>query len=276
MIESLIGRPWDEVIYLADKHTMAVQGWLASRTPAGARFKGLGVSASASGLGVQFLNLALGGDFPPGTSGEVIEDEIEAVKTFFANRGVDWYWLLGPIPRPPDIGKRLERHGLTLDPPPLPALVAPLPARFPELDPDVQVWRATGRADLETASTIRRIAFRFPEGEALDYFQAMGDDWLNGASARLFLARLRDGPSAAIGALIMGVGLPGVYVMATLPEWSRRGLGKAILARILSEAAAEGHDMIVLTASNYGYPLYRQFGFEHVFDYALYGLSRQG
>jgi GNAT superfamily N-acetyltransferase len=98
----------------------------------------------------------------------------------------------------------------------------------------------------------------------------MADDWLNSDPARLYLARLPGGPPAAIGALIMGAGLPGVYVMATLPEWSRRGLGKAILARILSDAAADGETLIVLTASHFGYPLYRQFGFEHIFDYAIY------
>jgi predicted N-acetyltransferase YhbS len=58
--------------------------------------------------------------------------------------------------------------------------------------------------------------------------------------------------------------------MATLPEWGRRGLGKAILARILTDAAADGHDLIALTAGVKGYPLYRQFGFEHIFDYAIY------
>ena len=62
--------------------------------------------------------------------------------------------------------------------------------------------------------------------------------------------------------------------LATLPEWRRCGLAKAILARILSDAVAEGHNLAVLTASRFGYPLYRQFGFERVFDYAIYQLAR--
>ena len=102
----------------------------------------------------------------------------------------------------------------------------------------------------------------------------MSDDWLCGDPARLYLARLGNGPPAAIGALIMGAGIPGVYVMATLPEWGRRGLSKAILARILSEAAAEGHDMTALTAGPKGYPLYRQFGFEHIFDYTIHRMAK--
>ena len=265
-----VGRPWDEVAHLADAHTLAVQAWLSTRAPHAARFETDGVTAGSSGLAVRLLNLALGCCYPPGTGGEVIAADIEAVKAFFAGRAVPWYWWLGPNPRPPDMPAWLERHGLAFDPPPLPALVAPLPARCPPLNPDVRVWLATGRTDLEAASTIRRIAFRFPAGVAVDYFEAMADDWLRGDRARLYLARLGDGPPAGIGALIVGAGLPGVYVMATLPEWRRRGLGKAVLARVLADAAAEGHRLIVLTASRLGYPLYRQFGFEHVFDYAIY------
>jgi GNAT superfamily N-acetyltransferase len=262
--------PGDEIVRLADEHTIAVQAWLSTRARHAVRFDGLGVTAGSSGYMVTLLNLALGGNYPPGTSDTLIGSEIEAVKAFFADRGVPWYWWLGPHPRPSDMGERLERHGLAFDRPSLPAMVALLPARCPPLNPDAQVWRATSRTDLAAASTIRRTAFRFPEDAALDYFEAMAGDWLRGNPARLYLVRLPGGPPAAIGALILGAGVPGVYVMATLPEWRRRGLGKAILARILSDAAADGHHLIVLTASRFGYPLYRQFGFEHVFDYAIH------
>ena len=265
-----LGTPWDEVVRLTDEHTMAVQGWLSTRAPSAERFETLGFTAGSSGLAVRLLNLALGGRYPPGIDDQVISADIEAVKSFFASRSVPWYWWLGPNPCPPDMARRLEDHGLAFDPPPLPALVATLPARCPSLNPDARVWLAARRADLEAASAIRRIAFRFPAGAAVDYFQAMADDWLKGDPARLYLACLSDGPPAAIGALVTGAGIPGVYVMATLPEWARRGLGKAILARIIADAAADGHHLIALTASRLGYRLYRQFGFEHVFDYMIY------
>ena len=272
-IAARLGKSWDKVARLTDEHTTAVQSWLPTRTPQAARFEGVGVVAGSSGIPVPLLNLALGSRYPPGTSDELIDAEIEAVKAFFADWGVPWYWLLGPFARPPDMAGRLERHGLTFDRPPLPAMAAPLPAPFPPLNPEVQVWLAAGRADLEVASTIRRIAFRFPEGVALDYFAAISDDWLKGDPARLYLARLPDGPPAAIGALVMGAGMPGVYAMATLPDYRCRGLGKAILARILTDATAGGHSLIALTAGELGYPLYRQFGFEHIFDYSIYRLA---
>jgi len=106
---------------------------------------------------------------------------------------------------------------------------------------------------------------------ALTYFVDMADDWLRGDPARLYLARIADqAPLAAIGALIMGADVPGVYVMATLPAWEGRGLGKAILARILSDARNEGFAHMVLTAGARAYSLYRKFGFEHIFEYRLY------
>ncbi len=260
-----------EIIALANAHTMAVQSWLSTRAPQAARLDGLGMTAGSTGLQVTLLNLALGFDYPTGSSDEAIDTEIQTVKTFFAERGVPWYWWIGPHPHPPDAAQRLERHGIEFDPPPLPAMVASLPARqSPPLNPDVHVWQADGREDLQAASKIGRIAFGFPEGAAMDYFEAMSDDWLRGDPARLYLARQGDGPPAAIGALIIGAGIPGVYIMATLPQWGRRGLGKAILARILSQATAEGHDLIALTAGPKGYPLYHQFGFEHIFDYNIY------
>ncbi|MCP4541264.1 MAG: GNAT family N-acetyltransferase [Chloroflexi bacterium] len=271
-----LGKSCDTVARLVDEHTTAVQSWLPTRTPHATQFKGLGVSAGSSGIPVSLLNLAVGCHYPPNTSGESIDADIQAMKAFFAERGMPWYWWIGPHPYPRDIAQRLKHHSFEFAPPSLPAMAASLPhSKSPPLNPDVQVWQAIGREDLEAASTIRRIAFSFPDGVGLDYFEAMSDDWLCGDPARLYMARLADGPPAAIGALIVGAGMPGVYIMATLPDWGRRGLGKAILARILSEAVAEGHDLIGLTAGTRGYPLYRQFGFEHIFDYAIYQLAEQ-
>lgn len=262
--------PAAEIIQAADRHTLTVQAWLSSRAPSAVCFSGQGVQVCSTGLRVPLLNQALGCDFPPGTPDYAVNQEIASVKGFFAGRDLPWYWWLGPNPNPPDMAERLKAHGIVLDLPLLPAMAAALPASFEPPDPAITVWQAQNTADLAAASLIRRTAFRFPEGVALDYFEAMADSWLAGDPARLYLARIGDGPPASIGALIMGSGLPGVYVMATLPEWGRRGLGKAILARLLNDAAAGGHRMIVLTASRFGFPLYQQFGFAHIFDYSIY------
>lgn len=266
------GLPLTEVIDIADRHTLSVQSWLASRSPQAAHWQGKGIRASSTGIGVPLLNLSLGFKFPPDARNETISAEIEAVKTFFAERAVPWYWWMSHQPQPAGVQARLEKHGFVYDRPPLPAMVAALPAPLQPYDPAIQVWQANSRGDLEAASTIRRIAFRFPPDTALNYFEDMAEDWLCGDPARLYLARVGDEPPAAIGALIMAEGVPGVYVMATLPDYGRRGLGKAILTRILTDAAADNHRLIVLTASHFGFPLYAQFGFKHLFDFDFFRL----
>ena len=274
------GLSWQETAHLANQHTLAVQSWLSSRSPQAERFTGTGTIATKSGLKAAFLNLVLGSHFPPEAKQTVINPEIEAIKSFFSQSETPFRWLLSPLCVPSDMGVHLVQHGLKAAVYHLPTMVAPLPLSMglpsstrPIPNPHIEIWQANSLSDLRAASTIRRIAFRFGAGVALTYFEDMADDWLQGNPARLYMARLeKDGPPVAIGALIMGNGLPGVYVMATLPQWERRGLGKALLTRILSEATVAGHQLIVLTSGAQAYSLYRKFGFEHIFEYKMYSL----
>jgi hypothetical protein len=240
--QARFGLSWDTAARLADQHTLSVQYWLSSRAPQAKCFEGRGVTATSTGLHVGLLNLALSSHFAPGSDDLVITKEIEAVKAFFADREVPYTWWLSPLATPLDMDVRLQSHGLAPRDYHLPAMIAPLqpPVVWPEFNPNIQVRQAQTLDDLQVASTIRRIAFRFPAGAALTYFEDMAEDWLCGDPARLYVARVSDAdPFAAIGALIVSEGLPGVYVMATLPEWEHQGLGKALLAHILSTAAAE-------------------------------------
>ena len=272
-----LGLSWEGAAHLANQHTMRVQRWLSSRAPGAACFEGAGVTAASTGIPVPLLNLALDAQFPATCNAAAIAQEIADVKGFFVARDVPFTWWLSPLATPEDIDRRLRRHGLAPRDYRLPAMIAPLdaPERWPLGHPNVQVWSARDREDLEAASLIRRVAFRFPEGVALTYFEDMAEDWLRGDPARLYLARVGDaGPPVAMGALVMGDGVPGVYVLATLPDMERQGLGKAILHRILTDAAAEGHRLIVLTSGAKAYSLYRKFGFMHIFEYGLYQLSQ--
>lgn len=49
---------------------------------------------------------------------------------------------------------------------------------------------------------------------------------------------------------------------ATLPAYQRRGIGAAVLQRILTEAQQRGETRIWLDARHNALPLYRRFGFE--------------
>lgn len=272
------GKPRDELIQLVEKHTLTVQAWLSSRSPQAAKFIGKGVKASSTGFKIPLLNLALGSDFPKESSEKEIDEEIKVVIGFFTERNIPWYWWMNVDPTPQNIAQILERHGLAYDAPPLPAMLASLEDKksFPTYDENIRVWRAQSIRDLQAASTIRRIAFKFPAGEALTYFEDMPSDWLDDSSpARLFLAGEDESKPVSIGAVIEGEGIPGIYVMATLPEHHRKGYGKAILTRLLAEAKSAGSKMVALTASKAGFGLYAQFGFYHLFDFEFYSMEKQ-
>lgn len=272
-------QPRNELIQITDQHTLTVQAWLSSRSPQAARFDGKGIKASSTGLKIPLLNLALGCDFPKDISAMEIEEEVKSVIAFFSKRNVPWYWWLNTKPSPADIGQILKKCGLQYDPPPLPAMIAPNrqdTAQFPALRKDIRVWRAHSMADLQAASKIRRLAFRFAEGQALTYFEDMAADWLDGSSpARLFLAGESESEPMSIGAVIEGAGIPGIYVMATLPGQHRKGYGKAILSRLLAEASASEGRLVALTASQAGAGLYSQFGFLHLFDFDFYSFPEE-
>jgi len=272
------GMSLDEVIRLTDAHTLTMQGWLASRSPNAQKFEGTGIRASSTGYKVPLLNLALGCGFSEQATEAEISAEIEAVKNFFAKRNVPWYWWMNRNPLPKDIGAILEQHGLKYIAPPLPAMVAPNKQDvhlFPGYSPNIKVWRATSIHDLQMASKIRRIAFGFPEGEAVSYFKAMPQDWLSEESpARLYLAGLNESEPVSIGAVIHAVGIPGIYVMATLPEYHRKGFGKAVLTRLLAEAAGSDGKIVALTASKAGAGLYAQFGFKQIFGFDFYSTQQ--
>jgi GNAT superfamily N-acetyltransferase len=269
-----LGIALHDLMCMADRHTMSVQAWLASRAPKAARYQGVGVRASATGLNVPLLNLALGAHFPQHTSGGEVDAEIAAVQRFFTGHKVErWYWWLGIDLHPADMASRLEKHRLVFDRPPLPLMVAALPALTkPAMPEDILVWQATTLKDLQAASTIRRMGFRFPQDVGRTYFDDMPESWLDSPRVKLYLAGRDRHLPVAMGALIEDEieGLAGVYIMATLPDAQRQGCGKVILDRITTDATAARHRMLILTASKMGMGLYQQFGFIHLFDYQIY------
>ena len=262
-VQKRLGFPREEVVRAIEVNSREAHAWLTTRSPTAAAYRHDTFCAGSTGLPSQILNFALGGHLAP----DEIDPTIEAVKAFYAARGAPWMWWLGEDYSPADLGAHLERHGLPWVED-LPALACRLPAKAVHGIPEIGLTRpARTAADLEAAGLIRQRAFRMRE-EVRTYFSATADDWLRGDPARVFLAEV-DGAAAALGILVVVEEVAGVYVMATLPAYRRR-LGWAILARLLTTAADEGYDLAILTASRFGYPLYRAAGFEHLFDYRIY------
>jgi ribosomal protein S18 acetylase RimI-like enzyme len=76
-----------------------------------------------------------------------------------------------------------------------------------------------------------------------------------------YLAYLEGTPVGAC-TIVYGAGVAGVYSVATVEEARGRGIGRAVTLGPLLDARQRGYRVGVLEASDMGYNLYKQLGFE--------------
>jgi len=62
----------------------------------------------------------------------------------------------------------------------------------------------------------------------------------------------------------------GVYNIATIPSYRKRGYGAAMSARIADDGVAAGCDVAILQSSEMGYPVYARLGYRTVVRYMGY------
>jgi GNAT superfamily N-acetyltransferase len=79
-----------------------------------------------------------------------------------------------------------------------------------------------------------------------------------------------DGEPVATSALIMTCRVAGVYNVATLEAYRRRGFGEAITWHAVLEGAAAGCRMASLQASEMGRPVYERMGFRLLAGYKTF------
>ena len=126
---------------------------------------------------------------------------------------------------------------------------------------DISIRQLTPE-DLAIADSIITSAFGFT-GSRLDeirrYFALEPNRW--------FLAAYRDQPAGVVGATNYG---PFAYLgmMTVRRELQRKGIGRALLEHMLSWTEARETPCLRLDATDAGFPLYLQYGFE-VFDKSL-------
>lgn len=78
-----------------------------------------------------------------------------------------------------------------------------------------------------------------------------------------YLAR-EDGQVVSVGFGVFAEGITGIFNIATVPAYRRRGYGRAVSSRIVADGLARGADLAYLQSSPDGYPLYESMGFRTV------------
>jgi len=196
---------------------------------------------------------------------------IEARMRDCRGRNVPMLWWTGPSTTPADLGQRLLRRGFL--PEPAHGMAADLdsislsasPNAPPAaVDPDITVEAVSDLPALSAWSRVLCDAFGAPRAFGDAFGELIGTIGLDASAAfRHFLGRV-EGEPAATCSVFYGAGVAGIYDVATLPEWRRRGLGGAVTRAALAEARARGYRVAVLQSSARGASLYRGLGFTGV------------
>lgn len=227
----------------------------------------LGVSIASAGVTFQMFNAAFLSE-PVATEAELTQRAL-LPSMHFNTRGQEWaYWVcedfLAPRPRR-RLRHVLERAGLrhSVD---LPGMVtehvAP-PVREPA---EIEVRRVCDAATRDAFCAIGSVCFHVP----LSWFHEVFD---NQAVFRQFASYVGyvDGEPVSTTALVMGGGAVGVYNVATLPQYQRRGYGETVMRHALAESRREhGVERTILQSTLAGYKLYERMGFRTVTRVGVY------
>jgi ribosomal protein S18 acetylase RimI-like enzyme len=226
-----------------------------------------GVSIASAGSTFQMFNAAFLST-PVGTVAE-LSSRILLPTVHFNARGLEWaYWVCEDLLEPAARKRArqvFEKHGLrhSVD---LPGMVAERLKPSVRRLPAIEVRRVRSGATRESFCGIGSLCFHVP----LAWFSEVFDSdsvWENFAAYVGYV----DGEAVSTVAIVMGADSVGVYNVATVPEYQRRGYGEAVMRHAVAEAQREhGVEQVILQSTPAGYRLYERMGFKTVTRVAVY------
>ena len=216
-----------------------------------------------SGEPVADLNMMFVGDEP------AAEQFMEGSLARAAERALPLLAVLAP-----QVGEVLtpaaERAGLiaagTL---PLMVLHAAAPVRLGKM---CQVERALGPQAVQAAGDLVAAAFDLPRASVAN---ALDASLTEVAGAEVYVALHDNAPMSAVTVTRAG-STAGVWCMATPPEHQGKGMGRALLTRVIDHFQRQGVDRFFLLATPAGRPLYESIGFDLVADCPAWVLDPSG
>lgn len=186
------------------------------------------------------------------------EEAIDRVMSVFAERDLAFGWAVGPCTTPPDLGERLEAHGLVLDSEM--AALAQMDLRAPILvNPEVEVREVRGDETVDLEPLVAE-SFGLPQKVGSLFFKALRSGSI---VSRVYCASL-DGKDVSWGISTYVPDDPIVQLAgaATLAEFRGRGIYTSLVARRLRDAARDGMEAAIIQAvQTTSAPICRKLGF---------------
>src|SRR5512139_2057789 len=127
--------------------------------------------------------------------------------------------------------------------------------------------RTMSTADINSEDRVNQAAFEMPESRAAEigrYLEIQPDGWFVAEQAGVLLGM--------VGAVDYGK-FAYIGMMAVLPEFQGRGIGRRLMEHILAWLDSRGTP-VLLDATEMGYPLYKKLGFVEIDLGCVYALDQ--
>jgi ribosomal protein S18 acetylase RimI-like enzyme len=249
----------DRIAEAADANFLVHASWAQQRVAGMTASSTLGVTVVDSGLPCDTFNCVLAARLEPAAA----DRSIRAAIAHFEVAGRPFSWWVGPADRPEDLGARLAAAGLAAAEGEL-AMSADLGAAASDANPvpsELAIERVAAPAQLADFAAVNAANWTPIDTDVLRFYASAGSILLSRDSPfRFFVGRVAREPVATLE-LTIGGGVAGVYNVATVERFRRRGYASAMVRRALEEARAAGLPAAVLQASADGVGVYRRQGF---------------
>jgi len=247
-----------ELAYLADANYRAAYSAFTSTVDGGEVRERDGLLIAASGLPLAFFNVAFITRPLPEPEAQVSE----AIR-YFEARGLPYQFSIRE-----GMDEATERvakaHGLQE------SRLMPCMALAPLTETAIESCPLSV-AVVEDAETLAKHAEVLAAGFGMPQELAsrmMHPRWLHNLDARFYVGYLGKLP-VATSALVLTHRVAGVYSVATLERYRRRGYGAAMTLHAVRDGARLGCAVAALQTSQMGYPLYEKLRFQRFGNYRL-------
>jgi hypothetical protein len=204
---------------------------------------------------------------------ENAEDGILDVKKQIERKIAPKLWRTGPSMHPKNLDERLLKHGfvkkdeeigMALD-------FSRLNCGF-EQPPGLEIQIVADEKDLRKwAGVVAAGLFECPENGASSFYELMATV-LHCDKVTFFIGYYQDQPAAS-STLFASNGIAGIYHVATMPAFRKKGIGRSITLAPLIQAREMNARFAVLQATSLGKGIYSRLGFSEYCSLGRYELT---
>jgi len=202
---------------------------------------------------------------------EEIDECIEMALEPFKSRNLPLRWWVGPSSSPQNLGRYLQKYGLTHNRDMLGMAIEMSRLPEPTIIPDLTLERVDNKKML--AQWYELLLEGFPISYNQTYLDTLAVTSLESNSTEYhFLAR-SNGEIVGISTLFLGGGVAGLYNVVTSPQAHGQGIGTWITIKTFQKAPPDFQVATLQTTYPNALRLYHRLGFEVYCKIAIYQLN---